>query len=522
MLKKFLSLFLSSVLVLSLTACGKNINQNSNVSDIAEKSSSAPASIGTKKLSIVTTIFPPYDFARQVAGEKADIKMLLPPASESHSFEPTPQDIIDISNADIFIYAGGDSDTWVNGILESIDTSKIKILSMMGLVDVVEEEIKEGMTEDDHDHHHEHDKKLTEEDVHDRALSDWSGEWKSIESALENGSLDEYVKHSAEENETDTEAQKNELTKKWKSDYDSITISDNTVNFDGIETDYKYIGYKIIDSDHGSSVWYGFETQNENVPKYIAFNDHGTSHAEDEHNHEEHDHEHDEQETPHFYLRYGNESFEKLTTIEDWTPKYFTKEASDEDIAKAMNEHNHGHSHEGVYDEHVWTSPVNAKLITQAIAKAMIEKDSVNTDTYQKNETKYIAELDALDKSFRDVVANAKRKTLIFGDRFPFRYFVEEYGLDYYAAFPGCSTETEANAQTIAFLIDKVKAEEIPVVFHIELSNEKMADTICNETNAKKALFHSAHNLTKDEFNNGTTYLDVMKKNVESLKEALQ
>ena len=107
---------------------------------------------------------------------------------------------------------------------------------------------------------------------------------------------------------------------------------------------------------------------------------------------------------------------------------------------------------------------------------------------YEKNRDNYIVELEKLDQQFADVVKNAARKTVVFGDRFPFRYFADEYGLTYYAAFPGCSTETEPSASTVAFLIDKVKSEHIPVVFHIELSNEKMADTICAETGAKKAI----------------------------------
>ena len=126
-----------------------------------------------------------------------------------------------------------------------------------------------------------------------------------------------------------------------------------------------------------------------------------------------------------------------------------------------------------------------------------------------------------MDASFREVVQSAGRDTLIFGDRFPFRYFVDEYGLDYFAAFPGCSTETEASAKTVAFLIDKVSAENIPVVFHIEFSNEKMADIICESTGAKKLLLHSCHNVTKSDFENGVSYLELMAQNLENLREAL-
>ena len=113
------------------------------------------------------------------------------------------------------------------------------------------------------------------------------------------------------------------------------------------------------------------------------------------------------------------------------------------------------------------------------------------------------------------------RKTLVFGDRFPFRYFADAYGLDYFAAFPGCSTETEASASTVAFLIDKVKAENIPVVFHIELSNAKIADTIAEAAGAKALELHAAHNISKADFESGVTYLDIMTRNADALREAL-
>ncbi|MDR1131144.1 MAG: metal ABC transporter substrate-binding protein [Oscillospiraceae bacterium] len=290
------------------------------------------------KLSVVATIFPPYDFTRAVAGDSADVTMLLPPASESHSFEPTPQDIIKIQNCDVFIYVGGESDEWVNEVLSSMDTSGMKIVTLMDCVDVVEEEIVEGMED--------------EEEAEDPAGS--------------------------------------------------------------------------------------------------------------------------------------------------------------------------GEAEEPEYDEHVWTSPENAKLIVQKISDALCEADAAGATTYKQNTAAYLSKLDALDSAFQTVVDAAARKTLVFGDRFPFRYFADAYGLTYFAAFPGCSTETEASAATVKFLIDKINAEKIPVVFHIELSNEKMANTISEATGAKVLLLHACHNISKADFEAGKTYLDIMTANVTVLKEALQ
>ena len=289
---------------------------------------------------VVSTTFPGYDFARAVLGNSDNITMLLPPGAESHSFEPTPRDILHIQNCDVFIYGGGESDVWVDSILASMDTSIMTIIAMMDVVEVVPEELVEGM-ETDHEHEEEH-------EIGDA--------------------------HKDEERE---------------------------------------------------------------------------------------------------------------------------------------------------YDEHVWTSPVNAIKIVEAIADALSAVDIQHMDLYRANTETYVARLEAIDASFRDVVAKSERTTLIFSERFPFRYFVDEYGLDYYAAFPGCSTETEASAQTVAFLIDKTRDENIPVVFFTEFSNEKMADTLGEATGAKKLLFHSCHNITRDELWQGITYIQLMEANVEALREAL-
>lgn len=306
----------------------------------AKPPQSLPNEGGAGEIRVVATIFPGYDFTREIAGEHICLTLLLPPGAESHSFEPTPQDIIAIQDCDIFIYVGGESDAWVDGILASMDTSGMTVLSMTGLVEMVEEEHKEGM-------------------------------------AVSGG--------------------------------------------------------------------------------------------------------------------------------------------------PALGGREHSHDEEApAYDEHVWTSPPNAMRIVEAIAGALCTADAAHADVYRGNAAAYVGRLEELDACFREVVRNAKRKTLIFGDRFPFRYFVEEYGLDYYAAFPGCAAETEANARTIAFLIDKVREEHIPAVFHIELSNEKIADAICESTEAQKLLMHSCHSVTKSDFESGVSYLKLMEKNAENLKEALR
>ncbi|MDF2655405.1 MAG: transporter substrate-binding protein [Bacillota bacterium] len=375
-MKRFAAAVAAVLLVLfAITGCGrgteqKNSDQNSE----------------NKRISVVTTIFPPYDFTRQIADDKADITMLLPPGGESHSFEPTPQDIIKIQNCDLFIYVGGENDQWVRKILDSVDTSSMKVLALMDMVSTVEEEVKEGM-EDEHDH---------EQDA---------------------------------------------------------------------DSDHEHDG----DSDHE--------------------HDGDSDHEHDGDSDQEHD---------------GSSDLQQENN------------AAGSDSNPGIED-----ADEPEYDEHVWTSPKNAVLITNGILEGLCAADQSNAEQYRSNAAAYIEELNKLDKTFQTLVDSAARKTIVFGDRFPFRYFADEYGLDYWAAFPGCSTETEPSAATVAFLTDKVKEEHIPVIFKIELSNGNIARSISEATGAKVLTLHSCHNLSRSDYENGETYLSLMKKNADALKEAL-
>ena len=173
-------------------------------------------------------------------------------------------------------------------------------------------------------------------------------------------------------------------------------------------------------------------------------------------------------------------------------------------------------------DEHVWTSLRNAAKIINQIKNDLVELDPRHQTQYEQNAKSYTDQLASLDQKIQSVVKNTTRNTIVFGDRFPFRYFVEDYDLKYYAAFPGCSEQTEPSAKTLAFLIDQVKSEKIPVVFYLELSNRKVAETIATATGAKTLELHSAHNISEDDFEGGRTYLDIMTKNLETLEEALR
>lgn len=327
-MKKLVSIFLSTVIICSLfsiSGCGKT--------EKVQKSDG--------KISIVTTIFPYYDFVRQLAGDKADVRLLLSPGSDPHSYEPTPSDIVAIENCDLFIYNGGESDEWVDGVLSSIENKNVKVMKMMEYVTLRHEQSM--------DHNHEH----------------------------------------AEHEDMD-------------------------------------------DNDEG------------------------------------HDHEEGEE-----------------------------------------------------YDEHIWTSIRNAERMSASIADELISVDSKNSDYYNEKKADYISSLDSLDKKFTEVANNKKRDTLVFGDRFPFLYFVSDYDLGYECAFPGCSHETEPSTAVVSHLIDFTRENNIPVVFYLELSSGKIAQIISEDSSAKTMQFSSCHNVTKEDFENGATYISVMEQNLEALKEAL-
>ncbi|MDR2176484.1 MAG: zinc ABC transporter substrate-binding protein [Treponema sp.] len=471
------------------------------------------------KLNVVTTIFPPYDFARTITGGKAALTMLLPPGAESHSFEPTPQDIIKVQNCDVFIYVGGESDAWVETILESMDTSRMEIITLMDCVEVVEEVIVEGMQDEeeghDHGHSHEHEE-FTREDIKDRALTDWAGDWQSVYPHLLDGTLDPVWEHRAEEGDKTAQELFEENKAHYVTDVDRITITADSMSFyrNGVPATarYTYRGSAVTDLDDGS-LWvrYKFEAAGNppaGAPKYIMFSDHLHAPAR----------------TEHFHVYASNTSFDELTADTNPVnyPTYYPAAMTKGDIVTEMIGHEHEEEEEAEYDEHVWTSPRNAKLIVRKIADVLKQRDPANAAEYERNTASCLAKLTELDASFQTITDGAKRKTIVFGDRFPFRYFADAYGLSYFAAFPGCSTETEASAATIAFLINKVRSENIPVVFHIELSNEKIADTICEETGARKLLLHAVHNVSKRDFDRGATYYGLMSANVQNLREALR
>lgn len=184
----------------------------------------------------------------------------------------------------------------------------------------------------------------------------------------------------------------------------------------------------------------------------------------------------------------------------------------------------HDHGEEAEYDEHVWLSLKNAEVLINAISSSLQEIDPESKETYAANTASYLKKLSALDKEYRTVADGGARKTLLFGDRFPFRYLADDYGLNYYAAFSGCSAETEASFETVSFLAKKADELKLPCVLTIEGAKHKIAETVVQNTtekNLKVLTMDSMQATTSKDVENGTTYLSVMEKNLDVLKIAL-
>ena len=377
-MKKLIVLFIAVLFAaVVLAGCTPATTDNDN---------DAPAD---SRLRVITTVFPQYDFIREIAGDRVAVSMLISPGAEPHSFDPAPRDIIALNEADLFVYVGGHSEGWVEDILASLDTAP-RTVALLDLVELVYS---------DHDHHHDHNDHHHHHDHND----------------------DHHHDHN---------------------------------------------------DDH--------------------------HHGHDDHHHHDHndDHHHDHNDDDHHHHDDHNDHH---------------------------HDHNdgHHHHHDHEYDEHVWTSPQNAIAIVQALTDVLAELDPGNADYFRANAAAYVAELEALDQAFTEVVEQGVRDTVIFADRFPFRYLMDAYGLHAYAAFPGCSADTQASPATIAALIDKVNAEDIPVVFTIEFSSGTIADVVVEDTGARVLELHSAHNVSAEDYAAGVTYLEIMLRNVEQLREAL-
>ena len=220
---------------------------------------------------------------------------------------------------------------------------------------------------------------------------------------------------------------------------------------------------------------------------------------------------------------------------DSWIDKALTSvDVRDKTVLKLMDmvqplseehghDHGHGehHAHEEAYDEHVWTSPQKAAHIADKLTSALCTQDPANAPLYRQNAKAYTAQLYALDTAFEQVVNHARRNVMVVADRFPLLYFTERYGLSHHAAFAGCASSVEPASADVFALINTVKAENIPVIFQMELSAGTVAGAVKENTGCAVRTFYACHNISKTDFENGETYLSLMQKNLSALKEAL-
>ena len=536
--KRIISVIISSALALTAAGCANSGNSSANTT---AKTADRSEAVG-KKLSIVCTIFPEYDWVREILGSKADsadITYLLDNGVDLHSYQPTAEDIMKISTCDLFIYVGGESDEWVEDALSQAQNKDMKVINLMEVLGdkAKEEEIKEGMQEEEHEHDHEHSKEVStfeDGEVQDRPLSDWEGDWQSAYPLVLDGSLDEAWEHKSEDGSMTAEEYKEYYAKGYKTDYNAISIHDDHITFtdkDGKETesDYKYTGYFIQDWSTGTrAAMYRFEAvdKESGAPVYIEFNDHII----------------EPEKAEHFHIRMSNESYDAIVDPEGNWPTFFDAALtpdevceevighghSDEDEDEDEHEHEHEHEHEDgepEYDEHVWLSLKNAEILCAEIESDIEALDPDNADTYRTNLESYTEKLISLDSDLKTLIDSAGETALIFGDRFPFRYFADDYGIDYYAAFVGCSAETEASFETVAFLAAKADEFNADTIYTIENSDGRIAQAVIDASSSKDktiAVLNSVQSVSQDDIKNGTTYLSLMQQNYETLKTDLK
>lgn len=382
--KKKKKLSASSLLLAGLFLCivlsvGCSVVKNTSGKNTTRKNAESENTIeqnsiekgNSNKISIVCTTFPQYDWVKNILGEEAegfDVTLLLDNGVDMHSYQPAVKDIATAGSSDLFIYVGGESDTWVEDALKEAKNKDLKAINLMETLDnfVKEEEVVEGMQEERKSLGHSHEKSSKE--------------------------------------------------------------------------------------------------KQEQIQK---------------------------------------ESYENSQEING------QKEAADE---------------EPEYDEHIWLSIRNAEIMVKNIEKAIEQLDSDNAKVYQTNAENYIKKLDTLDKQYANTIQNAKYKAILFGDRFPFRYMVDDYDLKYYAAFAGCSAETMAGFETVTFLAKKADELQLPVILTIENSDGRIAEAVKSNTtkkNQKILAMNSLQSVTKEQIADGITYLQVMQENLSVLSEAL-
>ena len=351
----------------------------------------------SEKIEVIATLFPQYDFAKQIGGDKVNVTLLLPPGTESHTYEPTPQDMIQINDSDLFIYTGKEMEPWASYLISGI-RENINVLDLSTTVKLIN-------TEEFEEEHLEH-------NIHEH----------------------EEMEHTDDDND----------------EYEQKEEQDNNNS-----SQHKHIE-RLEHSD---------EKENE----------HETNEEKHEHNSNAEEHQHN--------------------SLED------------------------GHHHE--YDPHIWLNPQYAIQMIKSIEQQLSKIDSKNSEYYKNNADNYIKKIQQLDSEFEEVVNNSTNPKVAFGGAFAYAYFIERYKLDFVSAYETCGENSEPSTTQIKEVIDYINNNKLPVIFYKEYTTGNIAKTISDETGAKMLVFNTVHNISKQEIDNGATYVSIMRENLENLKQAL-
>lgn len=435
------------------------------------------------KFNIVCTIFPEYDWVMEIVGRdnaNVNVELLLDNGVDLHSYSPTVEDVAKISTCDMFIYVGGHSDTWVEGALSQAKSKNMIVINLLNeLGDAVKaEEVVEGMEH----HHHHNEASSAEKGAH------------SHEEAHEH--------HDAEEGHLHEEAEESEehshSPQKVRED---LHFAGLTISQDVTGENKKHFGSAFVNHLFEAGDVLAFLKAN--LTKFEGSLTSGTTVEVGKTSHA-----HDNEGVVHITL-VEKRNDEKVNHYMEISGFKIDKSAK-EDVEK---------------DEHVWLSLRLARLCCLKIAEKLCILDKKNEALYTKNVRAYTKKLKDLDAQYKEMVKESKNKAIVVCDRFPFRYLVDDYGIKYFAAFTGCSAESEASFETVAFLSKKIDELNVDTILTIENSNGKLPATVVENSESKRprkiSAMDSMQSTTAASIKAGATYLGIMSENFKVLKEAL-
>lgn len=412
---------------------------------------------GNGELNIVCTNFPPFEFARIIGGEKVTVTILQDDGADLHNYTPTSATLTALNTAHIFICVGGESDEWVDNAVTAANNPALIVIRLMDLI----EQPKFGAIQKIYD----------EEDEHEHNHEDGENdEWPNAE-------IEEHFRFSLPQ----------------FPEFQSITIEhleNGGLNLimSGITDDAAAIeDFDVLMINEG---WVADTSNNQHLGKY-------TKEGADK------------------TVSYHSNFSHGVETVE------ITISGTSSDDGHNHDHDDEDHDHEHHEDEHVWNSLKNAKAIVKKLAEKISEADSLNSAYYSANAADYIHKLDTLDKKYEEAVSSAAHKTLVFADRFPFVYMMEDYKISYYAAFSGCSTDVNASFETQTKLLQVTKDLGLPAVITLEGTNATLAKTISEQTGCKVLAINSMQSVKRANIKEGITYLKIMENNLEVLKEAM-